>query len=268
MKPLLRHTIYRPGNVVTIFRGPSHGLRYRIYPTFGLSHLYGGWEAEVQMLLSQIVKPSMVCYDIGANYGMFSLLMARRVGAAGKVFSFEPMPEIGASLEENARLNDLTNMHLVAAAVSNNVGEAQFVVGHHDGAGHLTSAGRGNREQTEKERKVTVSVTTVDAFVAEGNPLPDLMKIDIEGAESAALEGARQTLAARKPLLMIELHTPTEDVKVGALLRAAGYQAFRVDEPGLPAVKDMSKGFPEPDGMRGYVLGIHESRLVNGRPVL
>jgi FkbM family methyltransferase len=268
LKPLLQATIYRPGSVATILRGPSKGLRYHVYPVFGLSHIYGGWEPEVLSLLASIAKPGLVAYDLGANHGLYSLLMARGVGEHGKVFSFEPMPHIRAAAEANRALNGLSNMQLVPLAVSSSVGAAEFVIGHHDGAGHLSSAGRAHEEETREGTKVQVEITTVDAFVAAGNPAPDLLKIDIEGAEGAALQGAHETLRSKRPLLMIELHTPEQDVLVGQLLLEAGYRAFRVEEPGMPAVKDMTKGYPHPDGMRGYVLAVHESKLIDARPVL
>ena len=266
LKPLLRCTIYRPGSVATIFRGPSKGLRYHMYPEFGLAHLYGGWEPEVLDLLSRIVKPGYVVYDVGANYGLHSLLMARCVGPTGKVFAFEPMPDICAAAAKNRNLNGFAQIELVPEAISNVKGITEFVIGHHEGAGHLSTAGRGNAEETERGRRVSVMVTTIDDFIAEGKPEPDLLKIDIEGAESAALQGAKKTLTTKRPKLMIELHTPEQDRLVGSQLLAAGYCAFRVEEHGLPAVKNMNNGHPDPDGMRGYILAVHADQLVNGRP--
>lgn len=268
LKPVLKRTVYRDGTVATIFRGPSKGLRYHIYPEFGLAHLYGGWEPEVLETLSRLAKPGMVIYDVGANHGLYALLLARSVGTQGKVFAFEPMPSIRQAATMNRDLNGLKDLEIVAAAVSNTSGTAEFVVGHHEGAGHLVTADRGGAPSTTCESRFIVRVTTIDDFVAEGNPPPDLIKIDIEGAESAALEGAKHTLASKRPKLMIELHTPEQDRLVGSQLKAAGYHAFRVEEPGLPEVSDMCAGYPNPDGMRGYVLAIHGSDLSEGRPQL
>lgn len=268
LKPLLTRTLYRPGKVATILRGPSKGLRYHIFPDFGLSHLYGGWEPEVMRLLATLVKPGMVCYDIGANHGWHALLMARCAGPNGKVFAFEPVPGLLASAKKNRDLNGFSSIELVPTAVASAKGRAEFSVGHQESAGHLLADGGDGTGLDDKGSKINVEVTTIDDFVSAGHPPPDLIKLDVEGAESAALSGARLTMADRRPRFLIELHTPEQDRLVGALLLESGYRAFRIDEPGLPPVRDMTKGYPDADGMRGHVLAVHHSQLAGDRPVL
>ncbi len=266
LKPILERTIYRPGNIATILRGPSRGLKYYVYPEFGLAHIYGGWEQAVFELLDKVIKKGQTVYDLGANYGLYSLLMARKTGMQGSVFAFEPVPSIMENAKKNRDLNKFNQITIVNKAISNYCGKTEFIIGHHEGAGHLSTAGRG--APGESLSRIEVETTTIDDFVAEGHPPPDLIKIDIEGAESAALEGGRKTITANRTKLMIELHTPEQDLRVGALLQSFGYHAFRVDHPGLPRVKYMDRCYPDPDGIQGYIFALHDSQIKNDAPMI
>jgi len=100
-----------------------------------------------------------------------------------------------------------------------------------------------------------VQSTSLDDFVYGGEGLPpDFIKIDIEGAESSAVRGALRTLQRHRPIMVIELHSPTEDRAVGALLADLGYVAFRVTDGSR--VQNMFSGWPDLDGMWGTVLAL------------
>src|SRR5690242_11837947 len=95
-KSVLSRTIFRQGAVRTIIWGPGRGLCYRIFPGYGLSPLHGGWERDAQHLMVKYIHPGSVVYDIGANYGIHTLLMARLATRTGHVYAFEPMADIMA----------------------------------------------------------------------------------------------------------------------------------------------------------------------------
>lgn len=246
-KPVVSRTIYRPGVVRKILWGPSRGLRYRIFPQFGLSHLYGGWEPRAQDLMTRHLRPGSVAYDLGANYGMHSLLMARLVGDSGHVYAFEPVPEILSCLKENVGLNKFSNVACVECAASDTVGEATFSLGHHRGAGHLS--------EVEHGATIRVKTTTLDDFVVRDNHQPpDFIKIDVEGAEGRALRGAETVLGRYRPILLIDLHTPEQDVEVGRVLLRQRYAAFRTENG--ERVDFLDRGWPHKGGLWGQVIAM------------
>jgi FkbM family methyltransferase len=224
-------------------------MRYRIFAGYGHAYLFGGWERQSTDVMVRYVKPGDVAYDLGANYGMHTLLLARRVGAAGSVYAFEPNPEIYQALEEHLSLNHLSKVQAVRKAVSDQAGTAWF-----DSAG--SAAGHLVKGTTETSRTTyQVETITLDQFVLEeGNAPPTFIKIDIEGAESAALRGGREVIARYRPVLLIELHNPTEDRAVGRFLKDLGYRAVRV-ETGEP-VQNMESGWPDRSGMWGHVIAL------------
>lgn len=142
--------------------------------------------------------------DAGANIGLFSLHALRRVGAGGKVYAFEPFPDAYTLLQRNlAGYNDCDNVFLVPVALGSSSGQLRLSVG-----GLADASGVMSRSETQ----VTVPVTTIDDFVAE-NQLPkvDFIKMDIEGMERKALQGAKETLRRFKPRLAIcTYHLPDD----------------------------------------------------------
>ena len=250
VKAALSSTFYRVGQVRTIFAGPCRGLKYRIFPDMGLSPLYGGWEADAQSLMVKHVGKGTVAYDVGANYGIHALLMARLVGSEGHVYVFEPVPAIRAELELNVALNHFANVTCVELAVSNECGEAQFSVNGHVGAGHFAT------NKSEGSSNIKVRTVTIDEFVRSGRGKPpQFMKIDVEGAESRVLSGALEVFKQHRPTVLVDLHNPDEDRAVGAILSQSGYDAWRIKE-GLTKIARLDVGWPTPDGIWGQVIAL------------
>jgi FkbM family methyltransferase len=246
---LARKTLYPVGTVHTVLRGPCRGMRYRIFPGYGHAFLFGDWERKSMAWMMRYVKPGTVVYDLGANYGMHTLLLGKLVGPAGRVYAFEPNPKIRAALEEHISLNHLAGVEAVPHAVCDRVGTADF-----DDAGSATGhlvSGTNRASATTYQ----VTTTTLDQFVLKDNHAPpDFIKIDIEGAESAALRGGRETIARYRPVLLIELHNPTEDRAVGVFLKVLGYSAVRVEDGKV--VENMESGWPDRSGMWGSVIAL------------
>lgn len=249
VKPLLSLTLYRPGTVVTILRGPSRGLRYRVFPGFGLAPIYGGWEPEAQRLMVQHIHAGDVVYDLGANRGIHTLLFSRLVGNAGHVHAFEPLPDIISELKANVALNGFTNVTPWPYAVAAHAGFSGYTRAHHSGAGHLVT-GRSDASELQVE---TVSIDEV--VLTQGQRPPTFIKIDIEGAEGAALAGATRVLEQAFPTLLIDLHTPDQDVMVGKVLVDLGYVAFRTNAPNR-RIPNLRSGWPDPDGLWGQIIAV------------
>lgn len=112
--------------------------------------------------------------------------------------------------------------------------------------GHLSSGPAGARRGGE------VTVTTLDRVVTQqGLQRVSLVKIDVEGAESRVLAGAAETLKQHRPNLIVELHTPEQDLAVSAALRSVGYTLRRLDGT---LIAHPDQGWPDQDGVWGIIL--------------
>jgi FkbM family methyltransferase len=198
-----------------ILSGPAAGMRIDLAGSRP-SYLLGSAEPELQAFLERHLRRGSVFYDVGANVGYFSIVGAALVGPGGQVVAFEPSAANVAALRRNAELNGLDHVRVVEAAVGGAAGHARFDPGPSDQQGRLTDDGQ-----------VQVDVVTVDDVVAGGTPPPDVVKIDVEGAELACLTGALKTLRDHRPTIVCEVHdvSPSLDEHpVPRLLRDLGYE--------------------------------------------
>jgi FkbM family methyltransferase len=140
--------------------------------------------------------------DLGAHIGLFTVVMARLVGANGRVFSFEPTPQTRAVLERTVRLNGCdTIVEARGEAVAGATGTATF----YDTGDVLSNAN--SLVHTGRSREgLEVPTIRLDDFVAERKISVGCLKIDIEGAELELLRGARQTFLSCRPTAMLSLH--------------------------------------------------------------
>jgi FkbM family methyltransferase len=180
------------------------------------------------------VHEGAVVLDIGANVGMYTLLMARWVGPAGKVFAFEPAMQTADKLQRHVIMNQLANrVEVIRTAVGNAVGEVTFYYSAEcsGNASVAASAVPGGHSQL-------VPVTTVDVFCQTRAIVPTFLKIDVEGFEAYVLDGALETIQQHTPDLLIETH-PRLWPQLGlsreyvadrlASLTKLGYQAKNLD---------------------------------------
>jgi FkbM family methyltransferase len=200
--------------------GPAAGLRMNVGDSRP-SYLLGTAEQEVQEFIAEHLQRGGVFYDLGANVGYFTLVGASLVGKEGRVRAYEPFPDNAELLRHNVAANGLVQVEVVEAAVSDSAGQASFEVGPTSQDGRLGEGG------------VTVRTQRVDDDVAAGAPVPTLVKIDVEGAELAALTGMRETLERHRPTVLCELHERPFDLDahpVAGLLRELGYRLAWLEE--------------------------------------
>lgn len=154
---------------------------------------------ESEVFLSYL-QEGMTVMDIGANVGVYALRFARKVGPNGKVYAFEPVPEIFTRLQENITLNNTSNIIPVPIALSDRSGKAKMSVA--EGLSslfhHLTN------------QFVEVRLMTLDEFISEHQiDRVDAIKLDVEGAELQVIRGADQTIRHFKPVMMVEINATT-----------------------------------------------------------
>jgi FkbM family methyltransferase len=164
----------------------------------------GTWEPGVTALFEELLKPGMVAVDIGAHIGYFTLLAANKVGTTGKVYAFEPAPSNYAYLLRNIEINAYRNIIPIQKAVSNHEDGTTFFL-HPDSVGHSIYPETLGKNRTA----IKVNTTTLDSFFeTEGWPSVHLVKMDIEGAEPAALDGMAILLERNKALYLILEYVP------------------------------------------------------------
>lgn len=156
------------------------------------------WEPSVMVGLRDLVQPGAVVFDIGANLGGLTSAMARLVGPRGAVCSFEASPRIFKHLQRNVVLQGHGNVTLYNRAVYHTSGAVLHL---HEGS-HLNDS---LYVTTYADRPATaVKSIALDDFCEAAQLAPQLIKIDIEGAEMDALKGAARTLAAHTPHVLLE----------------------------------------------------------------
>jgi FkbM family methyltransferase len=198
--------------IAIVESGPMRGLKLVSGPHVSHAHLRGVYELDTLIAVDRYVRDGFICYDLGASIGYISVLMARR---ASHVYAFEPAPHAAEEIQRNAAANQMTNISIVPLPVSDNVREVSFCV---------TDAAFGSAiNETETRWPILkLETTTLDRFAAE-NPAPDFIKIDVEGEEGAVLEGARDLLRMKRPIICCELHSTAAANRVITLLNEFGY---------------------------------------------
>jgi FkbM family methyltransferase len=171
----------------------------------------GTYEKGSLAIMKQLLHKGDCFVDVGANIGLMSLYASKLVGAKGKVWAFEPNPDTALILEMNIRINNATNIDLSRFAMGKNPGKALIY--------DRWDSNRGSASLIKPEGETgshEIEVTTLSEFfkkeIKEGGPLPTLLKLDIEGFELEALEGALDLLNSdQAPMLIVECSQQREN---------------------------------------------------------
>ena len=212
---------------VQIQHGPSEGLWIRVNPRTGQNVQKGIGEPQVQKALVDHLRPGMTFYDVGANIGFFSLMAARLVGPEGRVISFEADPEIAARLRENLARNRFTHAHVEQKAVWSEPGTVPFErvdpnTSPDRGLGYVSTNG-------SAPGAIPVEAVSLDQYAAS-HPPPDFLKCDVEGSEVAVVQGAAQLLSGKRPILLVEMHSPENHRTLRQKFAGHGYLCQNLDE--------------------------------------
>lgn len=204
------------------------GVRRRFrafdYRTRGKLLRLGGERKQLEGFLAMI-EPGDVVWDVGSNMGLYSLFASHFAGTIGTICAFEPEPLAFKRLKINCKLNSATNITPVRVALSDQVGGAVIYSSNRD-------LGKSTLRQSELITTPSlIEVTTGEHIVAQGvAPAPNVLKLDVEGAEYGALNGMRSLLADNRcRFALIEVHP--DDLarfghsaeKVRALLEECGF---------------------------------------------
>lgn len=225
---------------VTVSSGSLAGMQLSLDLQSEKDYWLGTYEPELQSTIEDKVSEGMVAYDIGANIGYFSLLLARKVEHTGCVFAFEALPANIQRLRTNVELNNLgSRVKIVPVAIIDRERSARFRIGPSGAMGKVE--GSAGRERVNYGETISVEGISLDEYVYKrGNPSPDVVKIDIEGGEALALSGMLRVLNEAKPIIFLEIHGPDAAEFCWNILKAAYYRVCSL-QPGYPTITSLQE---------------------------
>ena len=197
-----------------ILRGRSRGKKWIVGSGSG-SHSFwlGTFEPKERSIFEHAVRRGNVVFDVGASAGFYTLLGSVLVGESGKVFAFEPLPRNLSSLKSHLRINGITNVVVVEAAVAAQGGTAFFEESPNPSMSHLSVSGN-----------LEVKTVSLDELISRGEiPVPDCIKIDVEGDEVSVFEGAKETLRNHFPAILLATHGRPQHQECRQFLESLGY---------------------------------------------
>ncbi len=224
---------------ITLNYKPMVSVKLYLDPT-------GSWQQKMidgsydRFLFDQIAKlnpKGKTIYDLGAHIGYHSYYFAKLVSETGTVYAFEPnlanISRIEMILKNNPDLQKIVKLQKVA--ISDMTGKTEFNMSEDIESGRSSGNFIGkadpffNKEvyKYKNFQKTEVSVTSLDDLTKDVDPrlLPDIIKIDIEGAEFLALKGATGLLERKKPVLFIEVHSMQNMFKIMTFLNSISYRS-------------------------------------------
>lgn len=183
--------------------------------------LVGDLDPKITWVLDRVVAEGDTVLDVGANLGLVSLKMARRVGVNGRVLAFEPSPSILPYLRATVEANPVPEIDVAPIALGRRRAEMALAVpsGNAGGASLLSTRRDGKMFTVQVRRLASVlsemAITSVD-----------VMKIDVEGFEVEVLAGLLDDPAAPRPNFILFEELAPETSQCFGLLRGAGYRLF------------------------------------------
>ena len=267
VKSFIMKTFFSKGRALPILKGPLKGYKYVVKADVGFASLLGGWEKKSQTVYQGSIFKSFTVFDVGANYGIHTLLYSKLVGESGRIFAFEPLPENISDIKRNLAINRIQNVTVVEQAISDTKGVAEFKIATHGGEGSLINIVDSGHQTG---RSLHVVTNTLDDFCSSNNIYPDFIKIDIEGAEGYALKGFDSLISRSYPFFAIDLHTPECDRAAGAFFSRHGYEVYRVNDSSAQAMRKwdtllervefLDQTWPNPKGVWGVIWCVHPCR--------
>jgi FkbM family methyltransferase len=206
----------------SIFVSPDASLKFWRRNLNKADYLLFDWATE-------FVSPGSVVWDIGANVGMFAFAAAHLAGTRGQVFAIEADIWLAGLLRRTQQELSVNNasVEVIPVAVSESLGIAKFNIASRGRSTNYLSNSSGST-QTGGVREVVSVVTVTLDWLAKNLPPPNVLKIDVEGAELRVLEGAQDLLTTIQPILLCEVGSESSQ-GVADLLHSYGYTMFDLE---------------------------------------
>lgn len=221
-----------------VLKGPLKGTRFILGsmsgPGNGASVYINHVEEKQTNEFIKHLKHNSIVFDIGANVGYYTLLAAKHLDSEGKVFAFEPAVRNLSYLYRHLNINKITNVFVLPLACSDRNSIEVFSFDRDASWGHLEKK---EANKIEPLSSTFVHTITIDKFVESVSIIPDIMKIDVEGAELLVLNGAIDTLQRYKPKIFLSIHTNQLEFECLEYLKRLGYLTILLDEKERPSVE-------------------------------
>jgi len=173
-------------------------------PSTREAQILSGSEASTVERIRRIVRPGDTVYDVGANVGLYASFFSRLTGPSGRVYAFEANPVCVYFLQANRAHNSLENVEILPIAVGDSPSSIGFTVNYRNLLVGMSDAAAA---PGKSGHRFDAPAAALDQMIeTHGLRPPDIVKIDIEGAEGAAIAGMREILARHRPILIIEIH--------------------------------------------------------------
>ena len=205
------------------------------------------WFEDEIKFLRQLLQPGQRVIDIGANYGVYTLSMARLVGPTGRVWAFEPASTTASLLAASIAANNFCQVVLELSALSSTKGTAQLSLNDNSELNALV------HEHAASGETESVDVTTLDAC-SEAHDWQEIefLKLDAEGEEANILRGGTRFFATESPLIQYEVKAGTElHLELVQAFTELGYNSYRL-VPGLNVLVP----FGEKESVDDYLLNL------------
>jgi len=199
----IQKIVFRDGAAVIAF---SDGRRYHFNATDRVARMYsvpytGTFEAKETEFVRNFIRAGQICFDIGASFGWYTILLSQSVGYDGQVHAFEPLPQAVEILENNVRLNGCKNVTVNRIALDETSGEKELYLPDIGVSGSFRL-----HEYTKAFQVFKCPSLRLDDYCRKkGIRDVDFIKADIEGAEWQMLKGATEILQNNQPVLLLEV---------------------------------------------------------------
>ncbi len=253
-----------PKRMVVSHQELGQSIKFVLYP--GKQEDYGlifGHELEARDMLPEIIEPGNIVFDVGAHYGLYTLLFSKLVTDLGQVHSFDPISENIDRLRENVEINALNNVSVNEYAVSNETGVTQINVGNSTKVSSLK-----NLSDQRKDWRQINTITLDDYWNRLGKPPVQFIKIDVEGAETMVVRGMHSLLKECRPRIILELHLfaldEAERNEIATTLFSEGNYAAKllyVKDLGGNVHQTPDETFMSWDNIKSYVADAHIAGL-------
>jgi FkbM family methyltransferase len=219
-------------------------------PTFMTSFVLqeqNDWFEDEIRFVRHFVKPGMKVIDIGANYGLYTLSIAKIVGESGKIWAFEPTEATSACLMASILENKLSNVKLIQSGLSDRLGSARLFTSENSELNSLS------RSAASGDQYESIALSTLDHCQQQyGWKHIDFIKLDAEGEESNILKKSKRALSCLSPLIMYELkHGSDINLPLINKFGNMGYSSYRLI-PGLNILVKFDPNTPFDD----YLLNL------------
>jgi FkbM family methyltransferase len=201
----------------TFYVSPAAGIAYLLKPVSAI-------DPTLLRLADELVKSRNVIWDIGANVGLFAMSAAVRAGEHGAVFAFEPDVWLVQLLRRTSAIQPSRYAHVtvVPAAVASNVSLRTFSIAKRARASNALSE-YGYSQMGGIAERQTVPTFSLNWLLTQ-LPAPDVIKIDVEGAELEVLQNQSRILEEIRPVIICEVGSHVD--KITQLFRRARYNIY------------------------------------------